>query len=99
MSDLKDNVAKRYLWNDYAHFELNRDGCDDWRYRAVLDVMKLEQENAELRELIKKAYIEGINVADGEFDDRDFILQDTDRTKADFWNKSEVKKKMENNNA
>lgn len=58
-------------------------------YKRVVD------DNKRLRELVKRAYTEGINIADKEFNDRDFVHRDTDKTKAEFWDKSEVKKEME----
>ena len=93
---IQDEVAKRYGWMDYDHFKLNTDDTSDvWCYRAVVDVVKLEKENAALVKLVKAAYIEGVNVADPDFNDRQFVHRDTHKTKEEFWSKSKALKKLE----
>ena len=55
MSELKDEVAKRYGWRDFDHFESNDDNIPNDYKDAVNDVLRLEKENGALKEKIAEA--------------------------------------------
>ena len=59
------------------------------------DVIKLEKENKRLRELVKEAYISGLNVCDIVFNDLNLKYNDTNKTKSVLWDNSDVKRKLE----